>query len=73
MLIAEDDFVSSRMLAKRVEIFAREILFAENGAIAIELLTKNPDIDLIFMDIGMPVMDGFEAIQNIREFNIFRI
>jgi len=69
LLIAEDDYISSRMLAKRIEIFSSEIIFAENGAVAVEMIRSNPDIDLIFMDLGMPQMDGFEAIKKIREFN----
>ena len=36
---------------------------------AIEACKKNPDIDLILMDIRMPVMNGHEATRIIREFN----
>jgi len=47
----------------------REILQAKNGLEAIELCRNNPDLDLILMDIRMPVMDGYEATQQIRQFN----
>jgi CheY-like chemotaxis protein len=40
---------------------------AENGQEAVDIYTKNPDINLILMDIQMPVMDGLQAIQLIRE------
>jgi two-component system, cell cycle response regulator DivK len=38
-----------------------KILWAKNGKEAIELVNANPDIDLILMDMYMPVMDGYEA------------
>ena len=39
---------------------------AENGKNAIDLLQQTSDVDVVLMDIMMPVMDGFEAIQAIR-------
>jgi two-component system chemotaxis sensor kinase CheA len=39
---------------------------AENGQKALDVLQLNPDVDLILMDMMMPVMDGYEAMQRIR-------
>ncbi len=69
ILIAEDDVVSEMLITIDVEKFSKEILKAENGFEAIEVCRNNPDIDLILMDILMPVMNGYEATRQIRQFN----
>ncbi len=43
-----------------------QIVKAENGVIALDILNMQSGIDLILMDIMMPVMDGYEAMQKIR-------
>lgn len=40
-----------------------------NGKAAVDFIQANPDIDLITLDMEMPVMDGMEAIREIRKFN----
>lgn len=69
ILIAEDDKISELLLKKTVEVLAKEILIAKNGVQAIEIVRNNPDIDLIFMDIHMPELNGYESTQQIRQFN----
>lgn len=69
ILIADDDSISRKLIMKTVHEFGKEIIEAKNGLEAVEKLKQNPDIDLILMDIQMPVMNGYEAIQEIRQFN----
>ena len=69
ILIVEDDELSSLLIKKLVTVFAREILQAYTGKDAVEAFMKHPNIDLILMDIKMPVMEGDEAAKEIRKFN----
>jgi CheY-like chemotaxis protein len=49
--------------------YSKDILKVKNGIDAIEICRQNPDIDLIMMDIRMPLLGGYEATKQIREFN----
>lgn len=69
VLIAEDDFITQEYLSLAIGKICKEILFAENGKEAVDICRNNPDIDLILMDIKMPIMNGYEATEKIREFN----
>ncbi len=69
ILIAEDDEASEKLMTATLKKFSKEILKAVNGAEAVEACRYNPDIDLVLMDIKMPVMDGYEATRQIRQFN----
>lgn len=69
ILIAEDDETSEFLMELMVENFAREIIKVRTGPETIEACRNNPDIDLIMMDIQMPVIGGYEATKQIRQFN----
>ena len=69
ILIAEDDESSLVYLSILVKQFGNEILTVRSGLEAVETCLEHPDIDLILMDIRMPVMNGYEATRQIRKFN----
>jgi hypothetical protein len=69
ILITEDNISSDMLLSLLLDDFASEILHASNGMEAIEVCRNNPDIELVMMDIKMPEMSGYEAVEKIREFN----
>ncbi|MEI7982146.1 MAG: ATP-binding protein, partial [Bacteroidota bacterium] len=69
ILIAEDDETSEIYLTTVVRIFSNDILYARTGLEAIEACHNHPDIDMVLMDIRMPVMNGYEATRQIRQFN----
>jgi signal transduction histidine kinase/DNA-binding response OmpR family regulator len=65
ILIVDDDTRNIFVLASALEDFGAEVVEAENGKVALEQLEKH-HVDLVLMDIMMPVMDGFQAIKEIR-------
>lgn len=69
ILVTEDDKISRLLILKVIEEFGNEILIAQTGVEAVEICRNNPDLDLILMDIQMPLMNGYEATKEIRKFN----
>ncbi|MDP2235254.1 MAG: PAS domain S-box protein [Bacteroidales bacterium] len=69
VLIAEDDELSCKLIAKLLKQAGCDYLQARNGLEAVELCKQHPAITLVLMDIKMPVMNGLEATKLIREFH----
>lgn len=68
VLIAEDEdsnFVVLAMVMRKS--FNAKVLHALNGLEAIKMVQSNPDIDVVLMDLKMPVMDGFEATAQLKK------
>ena len=68
ILIVEDDSSSRLYLNKILEKTGVIILNAGDGQEAIDIAFENADIDIILMDIQLPVMDGYKSAEKIREF-----
>lgn len=67
ILICDDSKVARKSLASCIDAsFAGDIMFAKNGHEAIELIDAH-SIDVVFLDITMPGMDGFEVLEILRQ------
>ncbi len=68
ILIVEDDLSSRLYLNKILEKSEAITLNAGDGQEALDIASERPDIDIILMDIQLPVMDGYTTARKIREF-----
>jgi signal transduction histidine kinase/HAMP domain-containing protein/ActR/RegA family two-component response regulator len=66
ILVVDDDIRNTYALSSLLVNHKVEVIRAEDGRKAIEILDLQPDIDLVLMDIMMPEMDGYETIRAIR-------
>ncbi|GEM_PF-683016 len=67
ILIAEDEEENFILFQEILSFYNVEVLHAKNGKEAVEYCRKNSRIDLILTDIRMPIMNGYEATQEIKQ------
>ena len=67
VLIADDDVRNIFSLSKALENYQMKVVSAIDGKEAMQKLSKNPNIDVVLMDIMMPEMDGYDTIREIRK------
>jgi CheY-like chemotaxis protein len=69
VLLVEDHKYSLLVLKKMLEQSGIFVVPVENGKEAVNVFQDNTDIDLVFMDIKMPIMDGYAAMREIKKLN----
>ncbi|RYF00356.1 MAG: response regulator, partial [Oxalobacteraceae bacterium] len=72
VLIVDDDLRNIFALSSLLERQQMQVLFAENGRDGIEVLEKDPTIEIVLMDIMMPEMDGYDTMRAIRRIPKFK-
>ena len=66
ILLVEDNAINQKVSTMLIKQLDQKVELAENGRVALEK-AKEKEYDLIFMDLHMPLMDGYEATQRIRK------
>ena len=72
VLIVDDDVRNIFALSSLLERQQMQVSFAENGRDGIEVLERDPSIEIVLMDIMMPEMDGYDTMRAIRRIARFR-
>lgn len=67
VLLVDDDMRNTYALSAALRKKGLSVLMADNGEMALQQLASVSDIDIVVMDIMMPVMDGYEAMKLIRK------
>jgi CheY-like chemotaxis protein len=72
IMVVDDDIRNIFAMSSILEPFQVQVISAETGRTAIDLLQKTPDIDAVLMDIMMPDMDGYDTMRAVRKLTKFR-
>jgi len=72
VLIVDDDLRNIFALSSLLERQQMQVSFAENGRDGIEVLERDPSIEIVLMDIMMPEMDGYDTMRAIRRIPKFK-
>lgn len=75
VLLVEDNELNRQIASEMLELLGARVEMAENGRQAVEAVCSHPALyyDMVFMDVQMPVMNGYEATREIRGSGMERI
>lgn len=71
VLIVDDDERNRFALSSYLELLEMRVVTADNGQTALDLLKGGEVVDIILLDIMMPVMDGYEVLNHLRKDEAF--
>jgi CheY-like chemotaxis protein len=71
VLVVDDSALIHQMYKMALARYKCTIVVAKNGQAGLEELAKHPDIDLVLLDINMPVMGGIEFLKKVKELGTY--
>ena len=66
ILVVEDNLLNQKLLVKQLTTSGHDVLVANNGREALDQIQNHPGIDLVLLDREMPVLNGYECLQELR-------
>ena len=72
ILIVDDDALASELTGAILEMNGYEVLLAEHGLAALDLIEQHPDLSLIISDMNMPMMNGIELFETLATLRIVK-
>ncbi len=69
LLIAEDDEFADKLLTRIIRKICYQAFHANNGEEAVRICREHPEINMVLMDMKLPLLSGFDATRQIRQFN----
>ncbi|KAJ3048575.1 hypothetical protein HK097_010428 [Rhizophlyctis rosea] len=67
VLVVEDNLINQRVLTRQLQLGGFTTIVANNGMEALKSVAEDKHIDIVLMDVEMPVMDGIEATSQLRQ------
>jgi two-component system, sensor histidine kinase len=67
IMVVEDNEINAEVMLGLLQEMGHQVVHCSDGLEAVNYLAENSDIDLVFMDMQMPIMDGMRATQLIRQ------